>query len=108
MRRNYTPRTRVEFQLVVSLVSNLAVFGSFGSNWMGLFGNTVVSGLDALFTLPADFLGGSTTPGLANTIAGGGNAASSLATQVNPGNAVNLLSGLTSVASLIPGIGGFL
>jgi hypothetical protein len=99
MRQNYTPRVRVEFQLVASLVSNLGVFASFGSVWQSITGsNAVGSVIDSLFTLPASFLGGSTTPGNANIIAGGGSAASSLASLVNPASSLSLLSGL------IPGL----
>lgn len=99
MRRNYTPRTRVEFQLVVSLVSNLGVFASFGSAWQAILGNNAVgSAIDSIFTLPESFLGGATTPGNANIISGGGAGASVLSELVNPTNSVSLLSGL------IPGL----
>lgn len=84
MRRNYAPRTRVEFQLIVSLVSNLGVFASFGSGWQSLVGNNAVGGVvDGLFTLAENFFGGSTTSGNAN-ILGSGNAGS-LLTQAIPG-----------------------
>lgn len=87
MRWNYTPRTRVEFQLVASLVSNLGVFSSFGSSWQSILGNNAVgSAVDSLFTLPETFLGGGTTPGNANLL-------SNLAT-----NSLSLLGGL------IPGL----
>lgn len=109
MRRNYAPRTRVEFQLIVSLVSNLGVFASFGTAWQAIFGsNAVGSVIDSLFTLPENFLGGSATPGITNIITGGGSGLSSLTSQVSPANAVNLLSGLSSLGGLIPGVGGFL
>jgi hypothetical protein len=64
MRANYTPRTRVEFQLVVSLVSNLDIFSSIGSGWQGLFGSTTVGATaDPILSLAENFLGGSITPG---------------------------------------------
>jgi len=92
MRWNYAPRTQVEFQLVVSLVSNLQVFQSFASGWQGLFQSTSVgSNVDTLFTLAEDFIGGAVTQG---------NAALYGAVQSTLGS--NLLSGGT--ASVIPGI----
>ena len=92
MRYNYTPRTQVEFQLVVSLVSNLQVFQSFASNWQGLFQSTAVgSNVDTLFTLAENFIGGAITQG---------NAALFGAVQTTLGS--NLLAGNT--ASIIPGI----
>lgn len=96
MRRNYTPRTRVEFQLVTSLVSNLAIFASFGSAWQGIFGSTVVgSTLDSIFTLPESIQGGATTSGNAGTLLGSG-VVTSLATAAG------------GLSSLIPGLGGLL
>lgn len=91
MRRNYTPRTRVEFQLIVSLVSNLGVFSSFGSAWQSLFTvNAVGSVLDGLLTLPAGAPIGAVTPGNARIISGGGPAASNIIGQSIPGVLTNL------------------
>lgn len=70
MRRNYTPRVRVEFQLIVSLVSDFQSFFSFGSSWEGLFG--MGANLDGILSLPEDVQGGAVTPGTAGVILGGG------------------------------------
>ena len=99
MRRNYTPRTRIEFQLVASLVSNLGVFASFGAAWQSVLGNNVVgANVDSVFRLPENFVGGATTPGNARTIRGGGAPAAALSNQVSPNNPLNLLGGL------VPGV----
>jgi hypothetical protein len=70
MRRNYTPRVRITFQLIVSLVSSLDIFFSFGSAWQGLFG--MGANLDSILTLPENVQGGAVTPGTAGAILGGG------------------------------------
>lgn len=121
MRGNYTPRTRVEFQLITSLVSNLAIFSSFGSAWQGIFGSTAVgSNLDSLFTLPEDILGGSITSGNAGLLnqqqyqvqtqtgfSGGtgavGGSLSGLGSSSSGG-----LGGITNIVSMIPGVGSLL
>lgn len=113
MRRNYAPRTRIQFQLIVSLVSNLAIFSSFGpGSWRGIFGATAVgSNLDSIFQLPENISGGSITPGNARTIQAGGPGATNLLNQNAPGLGTfsNGLTALTSIgSSLIPGVGSLL
>lgn len=86
MRRNYTPRVRVEFQLVASLVSSLGVFASFGSTWQSILGNNAVgSAVDSLFTLPESFVGGATTPGNANLLSQAATSSLSLLSGLIPG-----------------------
>jgi hypothetical protein len=108
MRRNYTPYTQIEFQLVVSLVSNLDIFASFASGWKGIFGNTTVGGnVDSLFTLAENFLGGSTTAGVASLF---NTTPSDLGSALLGGNTVQLPSvntvtnSLSSFTSLLPGL----
>ncbi|HEX4715878.1 MAG TPA: hypothetical protein VH164_13220 [Ktedonobacteraceae bacterium] len=112
MRRNYTPRTRVEFQLIVSLVSNLGIFSSFGSAWQGIFGGSVVgSNLDSIFQLPENLLGGAITGGNAGLI---GTEPFTVLNQTSPGFGSSLSQlgssvGLSSLgSSLIPGVGSLL
>lgn len=111
MRRNYAPRTRVEFQLITSLVSNLAIFSSFGSAWQGIFGSTAVgSTLDSIFTLPEELLGGSITGGNTGLL---GSEPFTVLNQTNPGLGSALSSsgssvGLSQIAGLIPGVGSLL
>ncbi len=86
LRANYAPRTRIEFQLIVSLVSGLQIFSSFGTSIeSGILG--AGSNLDNLFSLPANFSGGALTSG-------------------NAGLLSSLGSSFSGISSLIPGLSG--
>ena len=66
LRFNYTPRTRIEFQTIRNLVSELAVVASSGSEWQTLTQNGKASPNAA----PNPVTGGALTSGLANLIPG--------------------------------------
>jgi len=102
MRRNYAPRTTIDFQLVTSLVSNLGVFASFGTAWQGIFG--AGANLDSLLQLPenAGNFFGATTPGVNNAL-------SQVSGAINPSALLGTAVGsASSLSSLIPGIGGII
>jgi hypothetical protein len=105
MRANYAPRTRVEFQLIVSLVSNLNIFSSFGSAWQGLFGSTTVgANVDPVLNLAENFIGGAITEGNGIIFGGSGGGSSIGGGSSLVPTAASLSGSVSSVTSLIPGV----